>query len=226
MHNLITGCLLYSLNNTDSIQSNKRKLNRSLHDGKNNLILLLLAIALMCCERKEFELKDIDGNRYRTGTYDGTLWMLENLKVTRDKDGKEIHYYYPNNDEELKNEYGLLYDFEVACKVCPSGWRLPSNEDWTRLEKSLAEGGLSKSYKEIGFWDGEDEGNSSGFSVRPSGYGNNGEHPNNFDENSYIWSASGTTEFRWAVIFEKENREVRKAEQHPIYAFAVRCIKS
>ncbi len=190
-----------------------------------NMSLIVFLIVLLSCVGREFELKDIDGNIYRTNNYEGTLWMLENLKVTRDNQGNKIQYYYPNNDKKMKKEYGLLYDYETACKVCPKGWKLPDNSDWAELEKSIVEGKLAENYKDIGYWDREEVTNSSGFSIRPSGYGNNEEHPNYFGTKSYIWSISGTAEFKWTMIIEKDKREIRKAEQHPTYAYSIRCIK-
>ena len=43
---------------------------------------------------------------------------------------------------ELKNghyseTYGLLYTYEAALQAVPEGWRLPTDEDWEKLERAL-----------------------------------------------------------------------------------------
>jgi uncharacterized protein (TIGR02145 family) len=59
-------------------------------------------------------------------------------------------------------QYGRLYDMETAKKVCPSGWHLPSRQEWDSL--CFAVGGEKKEFersntiweerRDRGFWDG------------------------------------------------------------------------
>ena len=58
------------------------------------------------------------------------------------------YYYYPNNDSANVATYGLLYDWHTMMKgfpssnanpsgvqgVCPTGWHVPSDAEWTQLE--------------------------------------------------------------------------------------------
>jgi len=50
-------------------------------------------------------------------------------------------------------KYGRLYDWFTANKVCPSGWHLPSNEDWDKLY-SFVEDGECEYYDESNNYDG------------------------------------------------------------------------
>jgi len=119
--------------------------------------------------------------------------------------------------------YGLLYDYETACKVCPAGWKLPSNQDWEALRKLLK--GDAATMKDTQFWKDETNTNASSFGARPAGYGNT-EHPNKFNLKTLFWSSTKETEhFIWTYIFELGSDSIRKASQHPTYAFSVRCIK-
>lgn len=71
--------------------------------------------------------------------------MKENMRATCDKNGNSIasgtvsssfttpYRYYPNNDKSNVNEFGYLYNWEAAMKVCPSGWHLPSYLEWMEL---------------------------------------------------------------------------------------------
>lgn len=191
---------------------------------KINNLISLFSLALVSCSTGLPPLQDADGNRYPIKKFEGTTWMLENLKVSKDKNGSNITYYYPNEDTANIKDYGLLYDFETACKVCPEGWRLPSNQDWENLF-NLKNQNDARLFKDKQFWTGNENSNESTFSVRPAGYGNT-EHPNNFNSKAIFWSSSKEDEhFIWTYILEEGKDAIRKASQHPEYAFSVRCVK-
>jgi len=93
-------------------------------------------------------------------------------------DGKETKL---SDEEVLVNcvKYGRLYNWEVAIKACPSGWHLPTNEEWGVLTKTV--GGDSgdkiagKYLKAASGWKNNHRGNSGngedkfGFSALPGG---------------------------------------------------------
>jgi uncharacterized protein (TIGR02145 family) len=103
---------------------------------------------------------DIEGNQYHTVTIGNQVWMAENLKTTRLNDGTILpnitdgtswgflttpaYCSYLNNPRNLK-EYGALYNwFAVNTKkLCPSGWHVPSDEEWTALELYLQNNGYN-----------------------------------------------------------------------------------
>ncbi|MTI20965.1 hypothetical protein E1176_08020 [Fulvivirga sp. RKSG066] len=186
----------------------------------------LLLVLFTRCADNELQMTDIDGNDYSVKNYQGVLWMTENLRVTKDRNGEAIQYYNPNQDSTMKSKYGLLYDYETACQVCPTGWELPDNSDWMKLIQDNGGEVNSQILKDSSFWGHEALAiNIDGFSARYAGYGNNGEHPNKFEESNIIWSKSRQEDFAWAVIFEKDENKIRQAKQHLIYGFSVRCIK-
>ena len=47
-----------------------------------------------------------------------------------------ITWAYDNNNSECGNLW-YLYDWETACDVCPAGWHLPSDAEWTELTDYL-----------------------------------------------------------------------------------------
>jgi len=79
------------------------------------------------------------------------IWMKQNLsigiqnsKVPREKycnsvDMADLHPEDTCNDFVYVDheEYGLLYDWEMAMEACPAGWRLPSDDDWNELINNL-----------------------------------------------------------------------------------------
>ena len=97
-----------------------------------------------------------DGNSYCTVTIGNQVWMAENLKYmpvvhsNADESNTESRYYVygysGTNVEEAKstynyNEYGPLYNYIAALTVCPSGWHLPSDAEWSELEIYLENNG-------------------------------------------------------------------------------------
>jgi len=137
-------------------------------------------------------LTDQDGNIYKTVKIGEQTWMAENLRTTRYQDGSQIPnvvnidswnqltngaYCYYNNDILNKNAYGALYNWYTVVdqgKICPSGWHIPSDAEWSDLENSLG-GSISAGMKtkEVGLihWVSPNIGasNLSGFTALPAG---------------------------------------------------------
>ena len=72
-----------------------------------------------------------DGTSYRIVELGGLRWMAENLRYGAP--GSTCYAALAANCVRL----GRLYDFETASRSCPPGWRLPSDDDWKRLEMGL-----------------------------------------------------------------------------------------
>jgi uncharacterized protein (TIGR02145 family) len=95
--------------------------------------------------------KDIDGNVYHLVTIGTQVWMVENLKVTHYRNGEAIPYVSDNtewshmnagawcnyqNNETVAATYGRLYNWHTlqdSREVCPAGWHVPSDAEWTTL---------------------------------------------------------------------------------------------
>lgn len=90
---------------------------------------------------------DIDGNVYNTTLIGDQCWMAENLNTTRDATGNDITRYCYDNDPERCEQYGGLYDWNTMMNgeessnsnpsgvqgICPEGWHVPSDAEWTQL---------------------------------------------------------------------------------------------
>jgi uncharacterized protein (TIGR02145 family) len=108
-----------------------------------------------------------DGHRYPVVTIGGLRWFAENLRY------KTADSRCYERDEANCEDHGRLYRVNDALKACPAGWRVPSEQDWRALERSL---GMSET--EIEKEDGRGSpagrrlkfGGDTGFNVRYSGW--------------------------------------------------------
>jgi uncharacterized protein (TIGR02145 family) len=131
-----------------------------------NPLLLIIVILVFnnSCKKEEDNnnpsesITDKDGNVYTSVTIGSQVWMVENLKTTRYNDGTAIPnvtdntewanmvtgaYCWYNNEISHKTPYGAMYNLYAVNtgKLCPAGWHVPSDNDWTKLFNYA--GGLS-----------------------------------------------------------------------------------
>lgn len=117
---------------------------------KQIFTLLLLSISTYSIVNAQV-ITDIDGNIYNTVGIGTQLWMKENLKTTRYRDGTSIPnitsssiwgnldsgaYCNYNNDSLNSAIYGKLYNWYAATdsnEICPTGWHVPTDYDWNKL---------------------------------------------------------------------------------------------
>jgi len=95
-------------------------------------VLLALAFTFSCSAPPEEGYSttppgSCDIGDYRTVEIGEQRWMAENLNCA--VSGSKCYAYEPANCAK----YGRLYDWETARNICPSGWHLPSKEEWEKL---------------------------------------------------------------------------------------------
>lgn len=135
-----------------------------------------------------------DGYNYETIVLgNGQEWMAENLRTGIYANGEPIPNYtddvqwwnpastgawcYYENDIQNGNLYGRLYNWHAVAdtrNVCPNGWHVPTDEEWTELEDYLGGRGVAGGkMKSTGTsqWESPNEGatNESDFSGLPGG---------------------------------------------------------
>lgn len=71
----------------------------------------------------------IGGRTYQIAKIGGTEWLRRNVA----EESCGLPY---QNCKAMSDVLGRYYSWEEAVKVCPEGWRLPSEEDWTELAKA------------------------------------------------------------------------------------------
>ncbi|GBU23510.1 hypothetical protein R83H12_00122 [Fibrobacteria bacterium R8-3-H12] len=164
-----------------------------------------MSIAAMLCALLLFSRffgKDSGMANYRTKRIGDQIWMAENLRYNAS--GSKCY----DNQESNCDMYGRLYSWAMAmalphnCNstacasqisekhrgICPSGWHIPSDADWTTLMDFV--GGAfaaGNNLKAATNWNGTD---SYDFTALPGGYGSSNGDFNGAGYNGFWWSSS------------------------------------
>jgi uncharacterized protein (TIGR02145 family) len=205
-------------------------------------------------------LADIEGNTYNTITIGTQVWMQKNLRTTRYSNGDLIgttspaalditNLITPKYQWECTNvTYGRFYTYYAITdsrNVCPAGWHVPTDIDWTTLTNFLTNNGygfkgsgndIAKSLAATsGFIAdttagnvGNDQAsnNSSGFTGFPSG-GRFSTGVLNFVNLHGIWwsSTEGSPTFAYFRCIGYIPAQVYRGIFSESYGLPVRCLK-
>ncbi len=193
---------------------------------------------------------DVDGNYYNVITIGTQVWMGENLKTTRYKNGEAIpkvtngtewsnltapgYCWYNNNEGTYKNVYGALYNWYTVNtgKLCPTGWHVPTDAEWTILSTYLGgESVAGGKLKETGttHWMSPNLGasNESVFTALPDGDRSSSGTFYNIRYQGYWWSSteglSMTTAFNRPI--SNLSWTFYRYNHDKILGFSVRCLR-
>jgi len=218
------------------------------------LTLSVLALLMLNSCRKEKDIPatitDVDGNVYHTVIIGNQVWLKENLQTTRYRNGDllvttnpstlnitgEISPKYQwavNGNEANVDVYGRLYTWYAANDsrgLCPAGWHLPSDEEWTTFTDFL--GGLQiagAALKEEGtlHWLSPNAGatNETGFTALPAGCRYYSGGFDDLTKYAYWWASStSTTDVGWVRATWYETGEVLSFTSNMKHGFSVRCL--
>ena len=201
-----------------------------------------------------------DGNIYKVVQIGEQIWMAENLKyllnVVGSSAGSETKpYYYVSgyqgtNVSEAKTHinyktYGVLYNWSAVMNgdassttnpsgvqgICPCGWHLPSDAEWTQLTYYLDLSVAGGKLKEAGttHWDSPNTGatNETGFTALPGNYRNDDGVFVTIGEDCDLWSATEKdVNYAWFRNIHYNDRDVGRNNFNKEIGFSVRCIKN
>jgi uncharacterized protein (TIGR02145 family) len=221
-----------------------------------SVIIPLFSLILFSCtsEPSEGTIEDIDGNIYQTIKIGKQTWMAENLRVTTFNDGEPIPLvtdgkewyksktpafcWYNNDSTAFSNPFGALYNYHAinTGKLCPPGWRVPSQQDFQMLiaehdadaafirhEASTIAGGMLKAAG-ITYWSepNSEATNKSGFSALPGGCRSwNGE----FSMAGVIGYYGSSTENGSLAFRSTTGSAFLRSEISGYVGVSVRCVK-
>jgi uncharacterized protein (TIGR02145 family) len=212
------------------------------------------------------ELTDIDGNSYNTVLIGTQCWMAENLKTTTYSNGTAIPnvtdnvawsnlttgaYVWYDNSISWKDSYGALYNWYATVNpngLCPTGWHMPSDAEWTQLTSYISGGTTTggnqlKSCRQVNSplggackttvhprWEDGGVGNHGtndyGFSALPGGLRNYAGVYNTMGNIGNWWSSTAVSSmYAWNRFLGYGNSGVGLANDEKIFGFSVRCVK-
>jgi uncharacterized protein (TIGR02145 family) len=114
--------------------------------------------------------------------------MAKNLNyATSGKCGNDTYNNLSDNNTNICDTYGRLYTWAIAKDVCPSGWHLPSKEEWDILLNFAGSSTVAK--LKATSWSGTNE---YGFSALPGSYGASSGYFNSSEIGNvgYWWSST------------------------------------
>ena len=191
-----------------------------------SIVLTFLPIGFNQQQPASGTVHDIDGNVYKTVKIGNQWWMAENLRVTRNPQGKPIKGYYYMDDPITYGKYGMLYTWETAMDgsfmenaqgIAPDGWHIPSAGDWEKLVKALkGEDNIAEQIK---------VGGPTGFNAYLSGGADfNGRYVY-FDEYAMFWSSTASGEEHAYHVGISQNNKWDKFAAKKNGRIHIRCIK-
>lgn len=181
-----------------------------------------------------------DGYDYSIVAIGTQCWFEENLRsdnyrngnpmptVTSDNSwssasgGAQCSY---DNEDSYKSTYGPLYNWYAVNDdrgLCPSGWHVPTDEEWTTLEIYLGTDPGDKMKSSPPDWDGS---NSSGFSGLPGGYRASNGYFNLAGGMGVWWSSSPTSGGAWSRELKSSDDNVDRPNDNHLTGLSVRCVR-
>ena len=158
-------------------------------------------------EHNETYTDDRDGHVYEIIKLGEQIWMSQNLNfVSPDS-------WCYNNKKSYCKEYGRLYTYEAANKVCPAGWHLPNNEEWQTMIVELEKESADKKIE-------------TGFNTTSGGFRSESENYYNFKEIGFYWSSTEKIgNCAWYHYIYILSNDFLKNYKNINMAFSVRCKK-
>jgi uncharacterized protein (TIGR02145 family) len=191
---------------------------------------------------------DANGNTYQSVIIGTQEWMTENLRTTKYSDGTAIPnvtsasqwvnlstgaWCNYNNSSSKDATYGKLYNWYAVntSKLCPTGWHLPTDAEWTVLTDYLAADGHNgtqgTALKATSGWYSDNGTDDYGFLGLPGGLRNsNNGNFYNIGNDGYWWSSSQIyTYYAWSRNLDASNDNVYRSSYTKDYGFSVRCLR-
>lgn len=181
---------------------------------------------------------DASGRVYRTARIGNQVWMAENLNVAVDSS------WCFGGSRDSCDRYGRLYQWASAMSladsclksscadqisavhrgICPVGWHVPSDADWTRLGDTIIGADPGTMLKSAKFWRLDHQADRLGFGALPGGW----RAPPDFlytGQVGYWWSSSspagGYASYR-KIVFLTEN--LTRDENPKSFGYSLRCL--
>jgi uncharacterized protein (TIGR02145 family) len=195
---------------------------------------------------------DYENHIYNTVKIGNQIWMAENLRTTHYLNGELIPTTNPSSlnitseispkyqwsysgDDANSSVYGKLYTYYTVTdsrKVCPAGWHLPSDTEWTTLLTTLGGYQVAGSrLKEHGntHWlspYNTDATNESCYTALPGGYRDLTGTFYLLQNDAYWWSSTESEAAKaWGRTLNTSSTEAGRTGVNKSWGLSVRCVK-
>ena len=211
-----------------------------------SIVTTLTKSTIVCCGPTITDMRD--GQIYNTLFINNQCWFAQNLNVgtkilgSLEQTNNGIIEKYCNSDNDANcSIYGGLYQWnemmqytttEGAQGICPTGWHLPTDAEWTVLTnflggESIAGGKMKESG--IVHWNAPNTGatNESGFTALPGGTRGSPGSFNSIGGDAHFWSSSQeylTHSFERYLIFNNASA-YRVTDASKSCGLSARCIR-
>lgn len=225
------------------------------------LLVWISVLPFISCTRMTDRIVDSrDGTVYKVIKIGDQLWMADNLSVTKFNDGEAIPLiidpeewveattpafsWYDNDKSSYRDMHSALYNWYAVetDRLCPTGWHVPSDDEWKELEGTLgldssavhqrgirgnAVGGQLKT-DGLDYWQSPNVGatNTSGFKGMPVGH-------RNWQSGGFVdlglfgtwWSRTEEDASQaWRRTLHFNDDKIRRFTSHKRDGFSVRCV--
>ena len=201
------------------------------------LVIVMVALTFNSCDEKEPPpnvganpcpptiTDSRDFKVYPTVQIGSQCWLKKNMNYQTGNS-----WCYDSNFTAC-DAYGRLYDWETALGVCPSGWHLPSDEEWLVLTDFLGGDPVAGGkMKEAGYWHWSKPNtgatNSSGFYALPGGARRTDGGFSYLGTHAYFWSSSQyDATYAWYRYLYFSNDDVGRINVFKTVGMSVRCVQ-
>jgi uncharacterized protein (TIGR02145 family) len=187
---------------------------------------------------------DRDGKTYNTVLINSQCWFAQNLNVgTRidfsmtQTDNGVIEKYCNNNDETICDIYGGLYQWDELMQfvtisgargLCPTGWHIPAEAEWTTLTTFLGgsiEAGGKLKETGITHWAEPNTGatNSACFTAFGGGSGSHFGY-GGVKHYAYFWSSTESSPNAWEITLGYNFNHILTDNKDKIAGYSCRCL--
>ena len=199
---------------------------------------------------------DRDGRTYDYVVIGDQTWMAENLRydnsgsmtvaLSGEQSTTDQYLYYPNGLSENLETYGYLYNWPAAMNgesssdanpsgvqgICPNGWHLPSDAEWSQLEDALGgtdnAGAMLAGNAELwvsGDLTESEHFGTSGFLALPAG-----RYDGSFGflgTDAYFWSATErSSNYVYYRDIYNDYTNMNRDSNSKDYSYSIRCVKN
>jgi uncharacterized protein (TIGR02145 family) len=254
----------------DMVYNTGERLKYTAVSGNNSTVMTGIPSADNTVTFTFTDCKDGDDNYYPVVQIGTQVWMAANLKTTKYKNGitsipnvtgdaewyaltTPAYCWFFNNEATYKATYGALYNWYTVStgNLCPTGWHVPTDAEWTTLEnyliangynydgttpankiaKALASTTLWTSYTgtgTVGNTDYPAKRNATGFTALPGGF--RSCYSGTFfaiGGYCYWWSSTESTiNYAWSRLIYYDRSSVSNGGDKEQNGFSVRCLRN